>query len=603
MRRLFLAAAALASAAAAADVTLTADSEIVVAPNAPSATRLAADELSRFLEGVFGKRIPTVTSRTPGKTAVVLGAILPAAPDRDAFAIEAGDGVVSIGGRDDNPPDPAKTAFLADEAPWQTCFRRGTLFGVYDFLELCAGVRMYFPGELGTIIPKAAKISVPDGRREVSPVFSVRRYGFEDGPMPPEVLSATDEGTELAAKRLNWHRLRMETRHIPCCHGHRWCRLPERFRSAHPEYFALWPGKGGAPSRDVSFQSTKKVNKAHLCHTSKVWGEIYEDARAYFAGKPASARGIPGGKWGLNTSGEWFDLMPEDGMTWVRSCRCEDCMEALGPLGRRRADLHFASALVWRRTCEVARRLADAGFAHARVTQMAYQPYGRVPGFDIPGNVDVMVARRGPWGEADRALQDRENAEVKAWADKLGRKVWLWNYPDKVDCWHLLMPGVPQLAPRAWASYYKSVRTYAFGAFAESESDRWIYNYLNYYVFSRVSWDPDADVEEILAEHHRLMFGAASGEMARFFDALEEKWTRDVAGHPVMSPLGPGVSKAPTSAELRGRIYSPAVLAELGGLLDAAEAKTAKGSLESRRVAFFRREYLAPLADAMEKLK
>jgi hypothetical protein len=70
-----------------------------------------------------------------------------------------------------------------------------------------------------------------------------------------------------------------------------------------------------------------------------------------------------------------------------------------------------------------------------------------------------------------------------------------------------------------------------------------------------------------------------------------------------MSPLGPGVSKAPTPTELRGRIYSPAVLAELGGLLDAAEAKTAKGSLESRRVAFFRREYLAPLADAMEKLK
>ena len=80
MRRLFLAAAALAAAAAAADVTLTADSEIVVAPDAPSATRLAADELSRFLEGVFGKRISTVTSRTPGKTAVVLGAILPAAP-------------------------------------------------------------------------------------------------------------------------------------------------------------------------------------------------------------------------------------------------------------------------------------------------------------------------------------------------------------------------------------------------------------------------------------------------------------------------------------------------------------------------------------------
>ena len=591
---LFPAAAFAASALSAAEVVLTATSEIVVAPDAPAATRLAAGELGFFMEGVLGNPLPVVASRTPGRTAILLGGPLSGDIGVDGFVVEAKDGAVLIAGEDGDAPDLDKTAFLASEAPWQTCFRRGTLFGVYDFLERHAGVRMYFPGELGTIIPKKSAITVPEGRRTVEPVFTVRRYGFDDGTVPKEVLAATPEGTETAAKRLNWYRLRMETSHIPCCHGNRWSHLLERFHATHPEYFSLVPGKDGKLTRDVSFSTRKDRHKGHLCHTSKVWDEIYEDARAYFAGRPASIRGIPGGKWGLNTSGVWFDLMPQDGMSWVRSCRCDACIKALGPVSRRKGDHHFASDLIWRRTCEVARKL-KAEFPRARVTQMAYIPYGRVPSFDIPDNVDVMVARRGPWGEVDRTLQDRENAEVKAWADKLGHKVWLWNYPDKVACWNLLMPDVPQLAPRAWASYYKSVRPFAFGAFAESESDNWMYNYLNYYVFSRVAWDPAADVEAILSEHHRLMFGAAAQEMAAFYDVLEEKWTIEVAGKPVDSPLGPGVSDAPDEDAMRTKVFPVAVMERLGALLGAAAAKLAAETIEAKRVAFVRREFFDPL--------
>lgn len=35
---------------------------------------------------------------------------------------------------------------------------RATLFGVYEFLMRYAGVRMYFQGEPGTIIPKTAAL-------------------------------------------------------------------------------------------------------------------------------------------------------------------------------------------------------------------------------------------------------------------------------------------------------------------------------------------------------------------------------------------------------------------------------------------------------------
>jgi hypothetical protein len=96
------------------------------------------------------------------------------------------------------------------------------------------------------------------------------------------------------------------------------------------------------------------------------------------------------------------------------------------------------------------------------------------------------------------------------------------------------------------------------------------------------------------------MFGAAAKEMADFFDTLESCWMKVVA-KPFDTPLGPGVCHAPTSEELRTKIYSPAVLARLDASLARATEKVAAGSLEARRIALFRREYFAPLADEISK--
>ena len=561
-------------------VAIDGDAEIVLRADAPYATRLAAEELNFFLKKVLGKPLPVVPERTEGRTAIMLGGghagrvPLPGGVvgsrvprDRDGYIIEAKGDVVHIVGNDDDVADVAKAAFLPDEAPWQPCFRRGTLFGVYAFLERFVGVRMYFPGELGTCIPKAERIAVVEGRIEESPAFSVRRYGYADGPVPKELLTGRDEQMdEIAFKRLNWYRLRMETAHLACCHG----------------------------------------AKTH-CLSPETWDAIYTNActvlAAAVAGRPPyqawRARGTrapTGRSWGTRDDQLVFDAMPKDGFTWARHCPCDWCAKNI-PFSKY--DIGFATDLVWRRTAELARRLA-AKFPQARVSQMSYIPYVRIPTNDIPGNVDVFVARRGPWAEGS-AIGEREKGEVRGWHAKLGRKVSLWNYPDKVACWNLEMKDVPQLAPRAWARYYRDVAPYVTGAFAESESDRWLYNYLNYYVFSRLCWNPEADVEAILAEHHRLMFGAAAKEMAAFFDTLEACWMKVVA-KPYDTPLGPGVCQAPQDEELRTKIYSPEVLARLAALLDGAAAKVAAGSVEGKRIALFRREWFAPLQQKCGRL-
>ena len=101
----------------AAAVAITPESEIVVAPDAPAATRLAAEELGFFLKEAFGGQLPVVASRTPGKTAVILGGKAPKGLGVDGFVVEAKDDAVSIVGEDGDAPDLDKTAFLADEAP------------------------------------------------------------------------------------------------------------------------------------------------------------------------------------------------------------------------------------------------------------------------------------------------------------------------------------------------------------------------------------------------------------------------------------------------------------------------------------------------------
>ena len=94
------------------------------------------------------------------------------------------------------------------------------------------------------------------------------------------------------------------------------------------------------------------------------------------------------------------------------------------------------------------------------------------------------------------------------------------------------------MSPRAYGEYYKGIAPWIFGAFAESESDRFLYNYLNYYIFSKVAWDNRADFEALLEEHYRLMFGNAAPAMKKFYETLEDKWVGQVAGRVVDTPLG-----------------------------------------------------------------
>lgn len=573
-----------ASTASATDIELQAGNvEIVIATNAPKTVRLALRELQTLLGGVFDSALPVCSAPSGEKPAILLGAdacasYLPsdeiAALPRDAFIIRAlntREGPrICIAGRDDPKADPDKVYWTA--GLWMQIFERATLFGVYEFLECYAGVRMYFSGELGTVIPRRDCLFVPEGTRTVVPLYMERSFSFSES-------GAWFEGEDRTRKyhpqmMLNGYRLRMQTDYKPCVHGINALDLGRRFRERHPEWFTL-DAKGHRGDR--------------LCWSSPIVDEIYKDVRGYFLGEECETRGFNGRKW-INRgwpynmwSGRWVDLMPQDGF---QKCHCKACLAAVGVHTN-----NYATVPVWSMVAAIGRRLKAEGVP-GRLTCMAYWPYHDVPSFDLPDNVDVMVATCGPWSETRPGGFKKDLHQAEVWKDKIGRPVWLWTYANKWG--NRELPDVPQMAPRSWGNYYKAAHGLITGAFAESESDRFLYNYLNYYVFSKVCWDVTLDVEELLAEHHRLMFGAAAREMSTFFDALERKWMREIVGNWEDSPLGPMMT-TPSDNKLWLEIYSVSFMKKLDHILCAAKAKVSSGSVEARRIDLFRREFFEPL--------
>ena len=569
--------------------TLTTDNaEVVFDRRARETVRFAVFEMTNILSQVLGGPVPAVNKPSGnGKISIVLGdnewtraagidvttmpldgfAVKTVAPDRICIAgKDAGDHLFTIvfkGGGD------IKHA-------------HATLFGVYDFLEKYADCRFYYPG-LGTVVPETAALKVPEIDCTDAPDFPIRSYYDPHSKWP--------EGTKKGDGGLNYLRRRFETRQIPCCHGTIKFDYWNRFGESHPEYFAM---KEGGKSRFTGGvdNGTSYLKHGQLCWSSGIVDEIYKDAKSYLTGEDASVRGVRGWanskkfSWGQNCKyGEFVDVMPNDAFN---GCWCEKCRPRHRSGGNRMTDV------VWGATAEIARRLMADG-VKGTITQMAYSPYGDVPDVDIPTNVLVMVASRGPWNKGDPEALKKEIARIRSWVDKLRHKIWLWNYTCNYGA--LDLPNIPNGTPLAVGEYYQKVAPLTVGTFLESENDRWFYGHLPSYVLSRVAWRNTTDVRAILDEYYVRMYGPSADEVKAIFTAIEDIWLNRIATRFVDTPLGPE-PRPPSIYEIWTKIYTPEVIGRFRARIEKGRAKLVPGSLEARRLDVVDREIVRNLEDA-----
>ena len=589
--------------------------EVVIAADAPKAVRFAADEMTNFLSRAFAAAVPLRVMSdkckvmSDGGALIILGdskwaraaGLDPTKLPRDGFQIKAGGNCVYIAGVDDPKQDFAaivRAGFLSGRPGSVREGERGTLFGVYEFLYRVCGCRFYFPGELGEVVPRKDRFVVPSGTVSRSPAYTVRDLYLPGDGVWPGTKNLTEANR---VKTLDWLRLRLQTESVPCCHGINNFQLADRFGKAHPEWFHLRKNPTtGKLERFSGAGSATYGHKGHLCFSNdEMWDRVLKDTIAYHQGKKAQEVGIkpiwcsgPDG-WGPSPAGRFVDVMAQDGM---QECFCDKCQAAYE---KEKGVAGYASELMWTKTGQFARKLADAGVPML-VTQMAYSPYSTVPKCDIPSNVWVMVKATGPWSVGNPAQYKADLDFIKAWVDKLGHKVWLWTYPAKHPEFALGMKGPPDYAPRAMYRFFKDTMPLSEGTFAETESVNSLVHYMNYYVFARLAWSPNLDIDQLLAEHYALMYGAAAKPMAEAFELFEAKWINEIAGNVVDTPLGPQ-PRAPSQPELWSKVWNKAVIDREKALFAEAAALVPEGSLEARRIALMKEVFLNPLVEVAEK--
>ena len=566
------------------NVKRTLSCEIVVTDDAGPVAAFAGKELKELLSQSLSADVPIVKKPDEKKTSIILGnnqylknaGIDISKLPRDGFIIKSSGNNIFIAGIDSMDANPEKGL---KGGIWGLYFERGTLFGVYDFLERYAGIRFYFPGKIGTVIPKHETLKLEAMNITEKPDYTVRKFSSFSGMLP----DGRDGKDSWSFKNMNYYRLRLETRYIPNCHGLGRLGYVERFGESHPEYFALM--QNGKRYVSPTLQHT-----GQLCYSSGIKDEIYKDAEAFLTGKPASSRNIMskyGCIWdqsGFQTG--YFNIMPQDGMYL---CRCPECQKhfSKGPKA--------TSEFMWDFVCDTAEKLKKNNIP-GYITMMAYSPYREVPDREIPSHVLVMLAEAGPWIMHIPEVYKKEVDEIKVWYNKQKRKIWLWNYTNKYGKREIL--GVPDVTPKCIGKYYKEQAPYIFGAYMESETDKYIFHYLDYYVFSKVCWNNSSDVDKILKEHYQKMFGAAAGTMEKIYERFEENWLK-VIGKPIETPLGPA-SVPVSDYELWEKIYSQDEIDSLDKRFGEAEKLTASSQEENERVRFMRENMFKPLKDARE---
>ena len=87
--------------------------------------------------------------------------------------------------------------------------------------------------------------------------------------------------------------------------------------------------------------------------------------------------------------------------------------------------------------------------------------------------------------------------------------------------------------------------------------------------------------------------------MAKFFDILEEKWVKGIAGRVVDTPVGPK-SSSPCEYEIWTKIYSQDVIRKIDDILSAAMSKAGKGTIEARRIELIASKLYGPLRKAAD---
>lgn len=490
-------------------------SRIVVTPDAPDSVRLAANELKSFLARRCAADLPIVSSAAAeDEAAIFLGNDPDAAKlPSDGFRIRTAPGRLVIAGRDSvrkfsefegrNPF--RRVEIYNEDLKLAALMDQGTLCGVYAFLEDFCGIRFYWPGDDGTVVPEPSDVKLPEVDVMRAPRFSYRYPWFcnfsRDRDCPLWFRRVGFGGQAPAVIIDSFY-------------------MAQFLRKDHPEFFALVDGE-----RDFDSKCAVRGG-GHLCLNAKGLVEAWAvKIREFFDSHPDM---------------EVYPVTPGDGLT--RICECPLCQADLRPeLGDKGKFSHH----VWKFVNAMAREIAKT---HPKrfIGCLAYEHYWTPPeDIDFAPNTAVMICQARKGMANDRSYEEFWKG-ADAWSRKAGR-VYFWN-------WYLTnwppTDRLPVFYPRTIARDIArmAANPKCFGEFIEAENfDRMFpfgsdrmgtpgMSHLNLYLTGKLYWNPRLDVRATLDEYYRLFYGPAEKEMRAFWEESASSLEGGMAQNAKASP-------------------------------------------------------------------
>ena len=436
----------------------------------------------------------------------------------------------------------------------------GTHHAVTTFLEDVLGVRCLWPGDLGLVVPSHRTIAVPAMDRRFTPRIGqrkIRNSHYSDriqaGLDYLGLTKADLDRQTAAAKTDEWFAWQRLGGSVGITAGHAFGYTWEKYHQEHPEWFAMQPNG----SRDLSNLTPARARlcKSNLALIDSLARDKIEELR--------------------RTGGKAVSLCPNDG-GGATFCQCPEC-KRLDPsegrpimlwdrVSKPPKDFQYVSLTdrmvwFWNRLAErIGKDYPDAWFG-----VYAYSAYKAPPVKEkLHRNLAVGFVGVNYASEKDR---QQARSDWEAWSKMASKLYWRPN---------LLLFGRRTGTPAVYVhKLADDLRFFAQRSLVGTDFDSCTHNWategLNFYVLSRLLWNPDADVDGMVDDYCQTGFGRSWREVRQYFARIEEL-TSKIASEE-LSVTAP---------------YTPAVVAELKDLLDAAD-KGADDDTIRRRVTFLRR--------------
>jgi len=492
---------------------------IVIPADPIPSERYAAEELQHYLDKITGVKIPIVADSEPptgyeillGNNTHLAGSRAPIDFDKlgtDGFTLNTDrERFIIAGGRP-----------------------RGTLNGVYTFLEEELGLRWFTP-EL-EVVPHTNRLVLPLLNETRIPPLEYREVFWTE---------LMRDGDFAARHRMNGPNCHLTEKHggpaviyFPFVHSMDSLVPPDLYKD-HPEYFPLIKGKrvNGYVQRCLSNPDVLQLATARV----REWIKEHPDATIISVSQ--------------NDTGNW--------------CQCELCKAFDDQEGSPAASLiRFVNAIA---------QDIEHDYPNVRLDTLAYQ-YTRKPPKTLRPHRNVIIRLCSieccfahPLATCASQENRRFRDDIIAW-EPIAPKLYVWDYTPNFAHYQQPFPNFDALQPNVRFFVQHGVK----GLFEQgnySPGGNGELGPLRAYVLAELLWNPDTDGQRHIDEFLRAYYGQAAHDIAAYVQLLEGQ-VRDGKAHAHISES----SKAP--------YLNDEFLRSADALFNQAEASAENDAVRSR---------------------